>query len=70
MVPESHVMVEKIVHLQRVIAKKQEKLEFLEEHLDTLTDDVKKKTRLIQHYVLQQEAGALATSNMDANKVQ
>ena len=36
MVPDSQVLVEKIVKLQRLMAKKQEKLEFMEEHVSTL----------------------------------
>ena len=63
-------MVEKIVKLQRLIAKRQEKCEFLEEHIATLLEEIKKKNRLIQHYICTTEAGALSTGNMDANKVQ
>lgn len=70
MVPDSHLMVEKIVKLQRLIAKRQEKCEFLEEHIATLLEEIKKKNRLIQHYICTSEAGgALSTNNMEANKV-
>ena len=44
-VPDSQVLVEKIVRLQRHIARKQEKLDFLEEHMATMTEEVKKKKR-------------------------
>ena len=69
MVPDSQVLVEKIVTLQRAIAKKQEKLEFVEEHMGTLMVEVKKKNKIIQGYVMSQETGTLSTENMDANKV-
>lgn len=68
MVPDSHVMVEKIVKLQRNLAKRQEKLDFLEEHVSTLLGEVKKKNRIIQHYVMKSESGTLTTENMEENK--
>ena len=67
--PDSQVLVEKIVRLQRQIAKKQEKLDFLEEHTATMSEEVKKKNRIIVEYVMKAEAGILSTDNMDENKV-
>ena len=67
--PDSQVLVEKIVRLQRHIAKKQEKLDFLEDHMATMTEEVKKKNRIIVEYVMKAEAGILSTDNMDENKV-
>ena len=67
--PDSQVLVEKIVRLQRHIAKKQEKLDFLEDHMATMTEEVKKKNRIIVEYVMKAEAGILSTENMDENKV-
>ncbi len=63
------MLVDKIVRLQRQIAKKQEKLDFVEEHMSTMTDELKKKNRIIQGYVMNQESGTLSTENMDENKV-
>jgi hypothetical protein len=69
-VPDSHVLIEKIVRLQRQIAKKQEKLDFVEEHVSTMTEEVKKKNRIIQTYMMtQMEAGTLSSEDMDENKV-
>ena len=68
-VPESHVLVEKIVKLQKTLAKKQEKVEFMEEHISTMLEEIKKKNRLIQNYILKLESGALVSSQMDENKV-
>ena len=67
--PDSQVLVEKIVRLQRHMARKQEKLDFLEEHMGTMTEEVKKKNRIIVEYVMKAEAGILYTENMDENKV-
>ena len=69
MVPDSQVLVEKIVRLQRQIAKKQEKLDFVEEHMSTMTEEVKRKNKIIQSYVMNQETGTLSTGDMDENKV-
>ena len=69
-VPESHVLVEKIVKLQRTLARKQEKVEFMEEHISTMLEEIKKKNKLIQNYILKVESGALVSSEMDDNKVQ
>ena len=55
--PDSQVLVEKIVRLQRHMARKQEKLDFLEEHMGTMTEEVKKKNRIIVEYVMKAEAG-------------
>ena len=68
-VPESHVLVDKIVKLQRTLAKKQEKVEFMEEHISTMLEEIKKKNKLIQNYILKVESGALVSSQMDDNKV-
>jgi hypothetical protein len=61
--------VEKIVKLQRDLARRQEKLDFMEEHISTMLEEMKKKNRLIQNFMLKQEPGALASSDMDENKV-
>lgn len=69
MVPDSQVMVEKILKLQGKLAKKAEKVEFLEEHVSTLLNEIKKKNKIIQGYVMNQETGALTPEAMDNNKV-
>lgn len=68
-VPDSQVLVEKIVKVQRLMARKQEKLDFMEEHVATLLEEVKKKSKIIQHYVMRTEPGALTTNESDQNKV-
>ena len=68
-VPESHILVDKIVKLQRTLARKQEKVEFMEEHVSTMLKEMQKKNRLIQNYIIKVESGALVSTQMDENKV-
>ena len=63
------MLVEKIVKLQRKLARQQEKLEFMEDHISTLVEEMKKKNRLIQHYILQEETGTMSSASMDENRV-
>lgn len=39
-------LIEKIVRLQKKLAKSNEKVDFLQDHVNQLTEDLKKKTRL------------------------
>lgn len=68
-VPDSQVLVEKIVKLQRELAKRQEKMDFMEEHVGTMVEEMKKKNKLLQNLMLKQDVGTLATTDMDDNKV-
>ena len=81
------MLVEKIVGLQRACAKRQEKLDFLEEHVQQvglftslcflillkpflqLLAEIKKKNRVIQHYLMSLEPGALISEESDIHKV-
>ena len=63
------MLVEKIVKLQRNLARQQEKLEFMEDHISTLVEEMKKKNRLIQHYIIQEETGTMSSASMDENRV-
>ena len=47
----------------------QEKLDLLEEHVEQLTNEIKKKNRLIQNYFLNMEPGALVSEESDSHKV-
>ena len=62
-------LVERILKLQKTLAKRSEKMDFLEDHNHQLVEELKKKTRLIQYYLLREESGALTTAEMDRNKV-
>jgi len=50
--------------------KKNEKLEFLEEHNRSLIEEIKKKNKILQYYVLREESGTLISSKVDRNKVE
>lgn len=65
---DRQVLIEHIVKLQRVSARKSEKLDFLEEHVNTLVAELQRKTRLLQTYILREQAGTLSSNKMDNNK--
>ncbi|XP_059144837.1 coiled-coil domain-containing protein 186-like isoform X3 [Physella acuta] len=65
---DKQVLIERIVRLQKAHARKNEKLEFLGEHIQQLLEEIKKKNKIIQTYVLREEAGTLSSEDMDANK--
>lgn len=66
---DRQVLIDHIIKLQRASAKKSEKLDFLEEHVQTLVAELQRKTRLLQSYILREQAGALSSNKMDDNKV-
>ncbi|RZF44581.1 hypothetical protein LSTR_LSTR001339 [Laodelphax striatellus] len=64
----SQILIERIAKLQRENAKAMEKIDFLEEHARTLVEELQKKSRVLQSYILREEAGALSSRSMDLNK--
>lgn len=58
-----------IIKLQKINIKRAEKLDFLEEHTQALTEELQKKKKIIQNYILNQNYGALGCSERDRNKV-
>ncbi|KAI1887213.1 hypothetical protein AGOR_G00203850 [Albula goreensis] len=62
------VLVERIVRLQKAHARKNEKIEFMEDHIKQLVEEIRKKTKIIQSYVLREESGALSSEASDFNK--
>lgn len=62
------VLVERIVRLQKALARKQEKIDFMEDHIKQLVEEIRKKTKIIQSYVLREESGALSSEASDINK--
>ncbi|KAH9413491.1 hypothetical protein DERP_007969, partial [Dermatophagoides pteronyssinus] len=65
---DRNTLIERILRLQRQLIKRNEKIDFLEEHNGQLIDEMKKKSKLLQYYILKEETGALATESMDKNK--
>lgn len=66
---DKSVLLNKILSLQQQLAKLRSRVEFLEEHNQTLLEDIKKKSKLIQNFILREEAGALSSNDLDAFKV-
>ncbi|XP_070540029.1 coiled-coil domain-containing protein 186-like isoform X2 [Ptychodera flava] len=62
------MLVERIVKLQKINHRKTEKIDFLEDHANQLLDEMQKKSKIIQQFVLREQTGALAPAAMDANK--
>ncbi|XP_064465872.1 coiled-coil domain-containing protein 186-like isoform X1 [Ornithodoros turicata] len=67
---DKQLLVERIVRLQKNLAKKNDKIEFLEEHVNQLLTEIKKKSKIIQNYITREEAGALVPTAMDKNKAE
>jgi len=57
------------VKLQRALAKKQEKVEFLKEHVNQLVDSLQKKSKIIQGYAMSQDVDSLVSDVSEQNKV-
>lgn len=66
---DQQTLIEHIVKLQRISARKSEKIDFLEEHINTLVSELQRKTRLLQGYIMREQAGTLTSNKMDNNKV-
>ncbi|XP_042312722.1 coiled-coil domain-containing protein 186 isoform X2 [Sceloporus undulatus] len=63
------ILIERIVRLQKAHARKNEKMEFMEDHIKHLVEEIRKKTKIIQSYILREEAGTLSSEASDFNKV-
>lgn len=55
----TQTLIERIVRLQRIHAKKNEKIDFLHDHIQQLVDELQKKHKIIQQYILREESGLL-----------
>ncbi|XP_020288076.1 coiled-coil domain-containing protein 186 isoform X2 [Pseudomyrmex gracilis] len=66
--PSKQVLMNRIIELQKINVKRAEKLDFLEEHTQALVEEVQKKTKIIQHYILNQNFGALTCNERDKHK--
>ena len=69
--PTQEMLVEKIVRLQQILARRKEKMEVLEEHRRHLVKELRKKTAIIQHYVLKDgdHHQGLSSEDSDRHKV-
>ncbi|KAM4704343.1 coiled-coil domain-containing protein 186 [Rhinophrynus dorsalis] len=62
------VLIERIIRLQKAHARKNEKIEFMEDHIKQLVEEIRKKTKIIQSYILREESGTLSSEASDYNK--
>ncbi|XP_065883661.1 coiled-coil domain-containing protein 186-like isoform X2 [Dysidea avara] len=67
--PDKALLVDKLVKSRKDIAKRDEKVEFLEEHIRQLTEELQKKSKIIKSYLIREESGILTTPRMDEDKV-
>ncbi|OWF55067.1 coiled-coil domain-containing protein 186-like isoform X2 [Mizuhopecten yessoensis] len=66
--PDRQLLIERIVKLQRSHARKNEKIEFMDDHISQLIEEIHKKTKIIQSYALREESGTLTPEAMDVHK--
>ncbi|KYN43963.1 hypothetical protein ALC56_01501 [Trachymyrmex septentrionalis] len=64
------VLMERIIKLQDINVKRAEKLDFFKEHTQTLLEDIQKKEKIIQNYILNQNFGALTCNKSDRYKAE
>ncbi|XP_032667819.1 coiled-coil domain-containing protein 186 isoform X2 [Odontomachus brunneus] len=69
-IPNKQILMDHIIKLQEINAKRAEKLDFLEGHTQVLVEELKKKEKIIQNYILQQNFGALGCNERDKHKAE
>jgi hypothetical protein len=62
-------LVERIVRLQKSLARRAEKEEFYEEHVTQLVAELQKKNKIIDYFVMKEETGTMPDNRADAVKV-
>ncbi|XP_036337793.1 coiled-coil domain-containing protein 186-like [Rhagoletis pomonella] len=66
--PSKKHLVERILRLQQASARQTEKIDFLENHTLSLVAELQKKSKVVQYYMLRDQAGALTSTRSDQNK--
>ncbi|XP_071555228.1 coiled-coil domain-containing protein 186 isoform X2 [Temnothorax nylanderi] len=64
------VLMDRIIKLQNINVKRAEKLDFLKGHTQILLEDIQKKEKIIQNYILHQNFGALTCNERDKCKAE
>ncbi|XP_045476067.1 coiled-coil domain-containing protein 186-like [Harmonia axyridis] len=64
-----NVLIERILRLQKIIVRKSEKIDFLEDQLDILFYQLHKRRKLLQYYFLQERTETLTSKEMDESKL-
>ncbi|CAK9795369.1 Coiled-coil domain-containing protein 186 [Anthophora plagiata] len=68
--PSKQALIERIIKLQESNARKAEKLDFFEEHTRILVEELQKKKRIIQTYILHENIGAMGGNERDKYKAE
>jgi len=66
---EPNALMEKMLRVQRDNAKKSEKIDFMEEHIQVLVAELKKKNRIVQAFFMKEDSGMMASEASDKHKV-
>lgn len=66
--PTNKHLIDRILRLQQASARQAEKIDFLENHTMSLVSELQKKSKVLQYYMLRDQAGALTSSKSDQNK--
>lgn len=61
-------LMDEIDSLRRALVRKNEKIDFLKDHIDQLIEELHRKSRIIQGYVVRDEGGSLTPEASDKNK--
>lgn len=67
--PSRQLLIDRIIKLQESNARKAEKLDFFEEHTRILVEELQKKKKIIQNYILHENIGAMGNNERDKYKV-
>jgi chromosome segregation ATPase len=62
-------LMEEVDSLRRALIRKNEKIEFLKDHIDQLIEELHRKSRIIQGYIIRDEGGSLTSESSDRSKV-
>ncbi|XP_052772865.1 LOW QUALITY PROTEIN: coiled-coil domain-containing protein 186-like [Mya arenaria] len=65
---DKQMLIERIVKLQRAMARKTKKIEFMDDHISQLIDEIQKKNKILQSYILKEEAGTMTSNFRDKAK--
>ncbi|XP_052228725.1 coiled-coil domain-containing protein 186-like isoform X2 [Dreissena polymorpha] len=66
---DKQTLIERIVKLQGGMARKNEKIEFMEDHISQLIDEIQKKNKILQSYILKEESGTMTSDFRDRTKI-
>lgn len=68
--PSRQLLIDRIIKLQESNARKAEKIDFFEEHTRILVEELQKKKKIIQTYILHENIGAMGGNERDKYKAE